>query len=185
MGRPRKQVSLAELAHAHGVPMVESDNVGCPRTFEWIEARSPDVIASVYLNQRIGKDLLRVPSRGCINIHPALLPRHRGLFPYFWVLANSETETGVTVHYVEEQFDTGAIIAQERLAVKPEDTIQSLSYRSAQVGGPLLVRALDAVASGMAGTPQGQSGASYHSWPTSGAYRRFRQAGAILARCGS
>jgi folate-dependent phosphoribosylglycinamide formyltransferase PurN len=177
LGKPRKQLSVAEVARKHGVPVIESADVNRAETFDWIEALSPNLIASVYLNQRIGCGLLQL--RGCrtINIHPALLPRHRGLFPYFWVLADSETETGVTVHCVEEKFDTGAILAQERLEVTPADTIQSLSYRSAQIGGPLLVRAVAAVAAGVSGVPQLAPDASYHSWPTHAAYVRFRQAG--------
>jgi methionyl-tRNA formyltransferase len=177
LGRSRQQLSVAEVAREHGVPVIESSDVNRPETSHWIEALSPSLIASVYLNQRIGRDLLRLPGCRTINIHPALLPRHRGLFPYFWVLADSETETGVTVHYVEEKFDTGAILVQERLAVTPADTIQSLSYRSAQVGGPLLVRAVDAVAAGAPGVPQSAPDASYHSWPTHAAYVRFRRAG--------
>jgi methionyl-tRNA formyltransferase len=177
LGKPRKQLGVTELARQHGVPVIESANVNRLETLAWIEALSPSLIASVYLNQRIGRDLLNLTGCRTINIHPALLPRHRGLFPYFWVLADSETETGVTVHYVEEEFDTGAILAQERLAVMPTDTIQSLSYRSALVGGPLLVRAVDAVAAGASGVPQSAPEASYHSWPTHDAYVRFRQAG--------
>ncbi len=177
LGRPRKQLSVAEMARRHGVPVIESADVNRAETFHWVEALSPSLIASVYLNQRIGRDLLHLPGCRTINIHPALLPRHRGLFPYFWVLAESENETGVTVHYVEEKFDTGAILAQERLEVRPTDTIQSLSHRSALIGGPLLVQAVDAVAAGEAGIPQSAPDASYHSWPTHVAYVRFRRAG--------
>ena len=107
-----------------------------------------------------------------------MLPHNRGLFPYFWVLADGEIETGVSVHFVEDRFDTGDIIAQERMFVKPEDTIQSLSYRSAQVGGPLLVEAVRNIMAGsVERIPQDADRASYHSWPTSEAYRRFRRLG--------
>lgn len=178
LGRPRRVLKVAELARARGIALTESADVNSPETVQWIRERRPDLIISVYLNQWIGNDLIDLPPQGCLNIHPALLPRNRGLFPYFWVLADGEKDTGVSVHFVEKEFDTGDIIAQEKFDVCPEDTIQSLSYRSAQVGGRLLVDAVDAIATGtVRRTPQDPDEASYHSWPTSEAYRRFRRAG--------
>lgn len=177
LGRPRKVRTVDEVARRCGVPIIHSADVNARDTVDWIAGLEPDLIASVYLNQWIGQPLIDVASRGCINIHPALLPHHRGLFPYFWVLCEGDSETGVTVHYVERRFDAGAIIAQEPIPVGSDDTIQSLSHRSAVVGGPLLVEAIGAVERGDPGRPQPVTGASYHSWPSSEAYRRFRRSG--------
>ena len=178
LGRPRQVMNMVEMAHQQGIPVTESHDVNQPETLSWIEARQPALTISLYLNQWIGEELLTLAPQGCINIHPALLPHNRGLFPYFWVLANGDEETGVSVHFVEKKFDTGDIIAQQKIAVTPEDTVQSLSYKSAQVGGPLLVQAVDAIAAGkVTRIPQDPTRASYHSWPTSEAYSRFRQAG--------
>jgi len=177
-GRRHNTLTLEELADEHDIALTESSDVNSPETMRWIQERQPDLILSVYLNQWIGDDLIALAEKGCLNIHPALLPRNRGLFPYFWVLANREPATGVSVHFVEKKFDTGDIVAQEKIEVTPEDTIQSLSYKSAQVGGPLLVAAVDDIAAGMVNRiPQDHTEASYHSWPTSKAYRRFKRAG--------
>lgn len=178
LNRPRQVLKVAELAQEHGIALTESTDVNSAQMLDWIRELQPDLIISVYLNQWIGSELLGLAPKGCINIHPALLPRNRGLFPYFWVLSNGERETGVSVHVVERQFDTGDVIAQERIEVTPEDTIQSLSYKSAQVGGSLLVQAVDDIeADAVTRLPQDPALASYHSWPTSEAYRRFRRAG--------
>lgn len=177
-GRSRRVQTVSELAAKHAIPLIHARDVNAPSIQHWIEERQPDLMISVYLNQRIGEELLALPPRGTLNVHPALLPRHRGLFPYFWVLAHGENETGVTVHFVDATFDTGAIVAQQTLEVTPNDTIQSLSYRSALIGGPLLVKSVDDIATGtVSPVPQNGSQASYHSWPTSEAYRRFRRAG--------
>ncbi len=178
LNRPRQVLRIAELAQKYGISLTESADVNSTQTLDWIRELQPDLIISVYLNQWIGLELLELAPKGCINIHPALLPRNRGLFPYFWVLSNGETETGVSVHVVEQQFDTGDVIAQERIEVMPEDTIQSLSYKSAKVGGDLLVQAIDDIeADTVTRLPQDPALASYHSWPTSEAYRQFRRAG--------
>lgn len=178
LGRSRQVANMVDLARSQGIPVIESRDVNELETLRWIRARQPDLIISLYLNQWIGAELLSLAPCGCINIHPALLPRNRGLFPYFWVLANGEQESGVSVHFVDRSFDTGDIIAQQAIAVTPEDTVQSLSYRSAQIGGPLLAEAVDAIASGeLTRIAQDPARASYHSWPTSEAYRRFKRAG--------
>jgi len=178
LGRPRKVLKVAELAQKYAIALTESADVNSAPTVGWIRALQPDLIISVYLNQWIGPELLGLAPLGCINIHPALLPRNRGLFPYFWVLANGETVTGVSVHIVQREFDAGDVIAQQQIEVAPEDTIQSLSFKSAKVGADLLVQAVDAIeANAVVRSPQDPALASYHSWPTSEAYRRFRRAG--------
>ncbi len=178
LGRPRKVFKIRELAQKYGLALTKSADVNSAPTIAWIRGLQPDLIISVYLNQWIGPGLLGLAPKGCINIHPALLPRHRGLFPYFWVLANGESETGVSVHIVEPEFDTGDVIAQARIEVSASDTVQSLSYKSARVGGDLLVQAVDAIeADAVVRLPQDPALASYHSWPTSEAYRRFKRAG--------
>lgn len=178
IGRKPKVHSLREIRSHYGVPVIGSVDVNNPQTIEQIKAWQPDLVISIYLNQLIKTELIHLPSQGTLNIHPALLPRHRGLFPYFWVIAGGETETGVTIHWVDEKFDTGDLLLQERIKVEPGDTIISLSYKSAVVGADMLVRAIQLIA---AGNPphlsQDHSQASYHSWPKPADQRRFRKQG--------
>jgi methionyl-tRNA formyltransferase len=175
LGR-RKVPALRAMAKENDVPLVGSKDINSPQTMEVIRSWRPDLVISVYLNQRIKAPLIALPKLGCINIHPALLPRNRGLFPYFWVLANGDEETGVTVHRVDEKFDTGGIILQERLPVRPEDTIQSLAYRSCVLGADMLVEAVRLIEEGTAPSiSQDGSLASYFSWPRRADLRRFRQ----------
>ena len=72
--------------------------------------------------------------RHIINVHPALLPKYGGHGWYGMkvheaVLANDEKETGMTVHYVDYGVDSGAMILQEKMAVLPEDTPESLKAK--------------------------------------------------------
>jgi methionyl-tRNA formyltransferase len=175
LGR-RKVPSLRAMAREHKVPLLGSADVNSPQTMEVVRSWRPELVISVYLNQRIKAPLIALPGLGCINIHPALLPRNRGLFPYFWVLANGDEETGVTVHWVDEEFDTGGIILQERLPVRPDDTVQSLAYRSCVLGADMLVEAVRLIEEGA--TPsiqQDESRASYFSWPKRADLRRFHE----------
>jgi methionyl-tRNA formyltransferase len=166
------------MRRLYNVPVIGSTDVNNPQTLAQLKAWQPDIILSIYLNQLIKKEVINLPRQGTFNIHPALLPRHRGLFPYFWVIANGESETGVTIHWVDEKFDTGHLLLQKKLVVTPGETITALSYKCAVLGSDLLVEAIKLIE---AGNPprisQDSSQASYHSWPKPADQRRFRQQG--------
>jgi hypothetical protein len=178
IGRDPKVHSLRDMRRLYGVPVIGSADVNSPQTMAQLQAWQPDVVLSVYLNQFIKKPLINLPGQGVLNIHPALLPRNRGLFPYFWVLADGDTETGVTVHWVDEKFDTGELLLQETIPVEPTDTIISLSYKSSVVGANMLVQAINLIAGGSPPRlPQNHQLATYHSWPKPADQRRFRRNG--------
>lgn len=178
MGREPKTHSLRDMRRLYSVPVIGSADVNSPATRQQIEAWQPDLIFSIYLNQLIKPALINLPARGTLNLHPALLPRHRGLFPYFWVLAEGDQETGVTLHWVDEKFDTGNILLQKKVPVEPGDTITSLSYKCALVGAETLIQAVQMLAEETpAGLVQDNSRASYHSWPRPADQRRFRKQG--------
>lgn len=178
IGRTPKVNSLRDMRRLYSVPVIGSTDVNQKETVDQLQAWQPDLIISVYLNQLIKRTVINLPSQGVVNIHPALLPRHRGLFPYFWVLANRETETGVTIHWVDEKFDTGQILLQEKIRVEPRDTIISLSYKSSLVGADMLVKAVKLIETGQPPRQQQDNRqASYHSWPQPADQRRFRENG--------
>ncbi|MBI1878691.1 MAG: hypothetical protein HYR94_10785 [Chloroflexi bacterium] len=178
IGRTPKVNALRDMRRLYGVPVIGSTNVNSLDTLQQIQTWQPDLVISIYLNQLIKKSLIDLPKCGVINIHPALLPRHRGLFPYFWVIAGGETETGVTIHWVDEKFDTGHVLLQEKISVLPSDTILSLSHKSSLVGAEMLVKAVNLITSGAPPRlPQDHTQASYHSYPKPADQRRFRQQG--------
>ena len=175
--RPRVP-SLQQMSREFSVPMVGARNVNAPAAVRVCGDWQPDLIISVYLNQRVGTRLIRMAQIGVINVHPAYLPRSRGLFPYFWALANGDAETGVTVHWVDARFDTGAILVQEKLPITSDDTVISLAQKSAEMGAELLVRAVRLIERGdPPHMPQDTQRATYHSWPTPMDVRRFTQRG--------
>lgn len=178
ISREPKVHSLRDMRRLYNVPVIGSTDVNNSETLAQIEQWQPDIVLSIYLNQLIKRDLINLPAQGTLNIHPALLPRHRGLFPYFWVIAHKEPETGSTIHWVDEKFDTGEILLQEKIPVLPEDTISSLSYRCAVLGADMLVKAVKLIE---AGNPphleQDNNQASYHSYPKPADQRFFRKQG--------
>lgn len=112
-----------------------------------------DVVALAgYLRLLPGEVLAEYPSR-VVNVHPALLPAFGGPGMYGErvhraVLTSGARVSGATVHYVDEEYDRGAILAQWPVPVLADDTIQSLAARVLKVEHVLYPRVLDAVASG-------------------------------------
>lgn len=80
---------------------------------------APELIVSWFWTKRVPRSLLALAPRGGVNVHPSLLPRHRGADPYFWTLRRRDAQTGVTVHRLDDQYDTGPILLQRSVPVPP------------------------------------------------------------------
>ncbi len=89
----------------------------------------PDMIISMHYRSLIPGRFLKLAKKGSVNLHPSLLPAYRGTNSVAWVIINGETETGFSYHRMDEKFDTGALLLQERISVEPTDTAFSLFHR--------------------------------------------------------
>ncbi|SFM56843.1 methionyl-tRNA formyltransferase [Methanolobus profundi] len=77
----------------------------------------------------IPREIFSLPKSGAINIHPSMLPKYRGQHVINWAIVNGETKTGVTVHFVDDDLDTGDIIAQRSVPIYFDDTAKQLHDR--------------------------------------------------------
>ncbi|WP_251952443.1 methionyl-tRNA formyltransferase [Salinibacter ruber] len=171
--------SVRGALQAHDIPEHTPENVNDPDFLGFLREREVDLVVSIACPQIVREDLLNCPPEGVINIHGALLPKYRGKLPSFWVLANGEEKTGVTVHYMNEDLDDGPIIVQKEVPIHPEDTLHSLVLRSkVQYGASVLAEAVRQIAAGTVetkGNPEGE--ATYFSFPNQEAIHRFRERG--------
>jgi methionyl-tRNA formyltransferase len=131
-----------------GLDVLSPESVSAPEVVENLAALSPDLIVVVDFGQFLKQNVLALPSKGAVNIHPSLLPKYRGAAPIQWAIANGDTETGMTVLYMTEKMDAGDIILQEVVAVHDEDTALTLEPKLAEVGARLLIKTLDLLREG-------------------------------------
>ena len=115
------------------------------------------VVLAGYL-RKVGAQTLRQYSDRIINIHPALLPKFGGQGMYGQnvhqaVLEAGETETGVTIHLVNDEYDRGQILAQRKVAVLPTDTVETLAARVLETEHAFLVETLQKIIDGKIGLP--------------------------------
>jgi methionyl-tRNA formyltransferase len=108
-----------------------------------IKSLEPDLIIVADYGKIIPKNILDIPKFGALNVHPSLLPKHRGATPIQYTILDGDIETGVTIILMDEQVDHGPIIASEKLKVKGEKlTYSELLKNLADLGGDLLIKIL-------------------------------------------
>jgi len=121
----------------------------------------PDLILCAGMPWKLPAAFLALPRLGSINVHPALLPRHRGPYPFEWTFRHGDAETGITIHRMASEFDTGAILAQTRVPILDDDDVNALVDKFPAVFPALLAEALARVANGDPGDAQDESQATY------------------------
>jgi len=139
----RGQITVAtpvkQYAASHQLPVLQPRNFRSVDTVAELAALKPDIIVVAAFGQILPKTVLDIPRYGCLNIHPSLLPRFRGVSPVPAAILAGDTFTGVCIMLLDPGMDTGPIMAEAQSPVLPWDTTGSLTIRLAQIGSQLLV----------------------------------------------
>ena len=149
-----------------------------------IEAAQADVMVVAAYGLILPQWVLDTPRLGCLNIHASLLPRWRGAAPIHRAIEAGDLETGVTIMQMDAGLDTGAMLLLEPTAITPVDTTTSLHDRLAQIGGRLIVQALElAGRDALTATPQSPEGVSYaHKIDKAESQIDWSQSAEVIAR---
>ena len=171
--------SAADVARRYGISVYRPANINSAEFVRTLgDEIRPDLLISVAASQIFRREVLSVPSLGCVNVHAAPLPRYQGMMPNFWAMLHGEEETAVTIHYMVEKLDAGDIILQEPVPIYRNDTLRSLIVRSKKIGVKALLKAIDHIEGGVVeARPMATSGATYFSFPKRDDARRFRAQG--------
>jgi len=147
---PPIKKALVGRARPPGAPIFQPAKIKDPQTIEEIRRLVPDVIVVVAYGQILPRDVLQIPRLACLNLHASLLPRWRGAAPIQAAIAAGDSDTGITVMYMDEGLDTGDILLQRNIEILPSDTGGSLHDRLAQIAPGTLLESLRLLASGNA-----------------------------------
>jgi methionyl-tRNA formyltransferase len=150
---------IQRVAAAAGIPVVWVNSAA--EAAKEIQRIAPQIAVAACFLWRLPRAALEIPPLGILNVHPSLLPAGRGPEPVFWTLRRGERMTGVTVHRMDEGFDTGPIVAQAEMPVPEGISAPELERNLMTLGGNLLVDALPALAAGtLQPRPQPMQGVS-------------------------
>jgi methionyl-tRNA formyltransferase len=163
-GRGQRLVPSAvkRLALEYRLPILQPLSLRQPQEVEKLATLKPEIIVVAAFGQLLPQSILDIPPLGCINVHPSLLPQHRGPSPITAAILAGDEVTGVSIMLMDRGFDTGPILAQSQIAISPQDTAGSLRDKLAQLGAQLLMQTLPLWLGGcLAPQPQDEQRATY------------------------
>ncbi|MGY1932404.1 methionyl-tRNA formyltransferase [Nocardia gipuzkoensis] len=141
--------SVEELAREHGIPVHLTERADA-ETIDLVKRVEPDVIVVNSWYTWMPAELYNLPPHGTLNLHDSLLPKFTGFSPVLWALISGASETGLTVHRMDEGLDTGDILVQRSIPIGPTDTGTELVMRGMELIPGALGEALAALDSGTA-----------------------------------
>ncbi len=146
----RKQELMAspvkECALRHNIPVFQPIKI---RTdYEDIAALNPDLIVTAAYGQIVGMKLLNTPKYRSINVHASLLPKYRGGAPIHEAIKQGESETGVTIMYMEKGMDSGDILAQRKIPITDDDNSGTMFEKLSLLGRDLLLEVIPKLVNG-------------------------------------
>ena len=153
---------VKQLALDHGIEVAQPRSLRLDGKYpddaraaqEQLLALRPDVMVVAAYGLLLPAWVLALPRLGCLNIHASLLPRWRGAAPIHRAIEAGNERTGITIMQMDEGLDTGAMLLAESLPIGARDSTATLHDRLADLGGRLIVEALEMAACG--GLPAGQ-----------------------------
>lgn len=138
-------VIMDDLAEEYGIKLYKVKNINDSTVVEQIRQEKPDVIFQIGWSQIFVPEIIRVPKKGCIGLHAALLPKDRGAASLNWALLRGEKKTGVTLFYMTEKADEGYIISQKEFDIDERDDINTLHAKSDLASVELLMENIEAI----------------------------------------
>ena len=155
-----------------GIPVHKTSDINAIASEAFVSAVAADYLLCAHFNQLLKPMLLSIPTRGCVNIHPSLLPDYKGVDPAFYMLLEQAQQIGVSVHFQSEQFDEGDLLVQRSLEMVSSESLLSLNSRLFVAGAEAFISLMSEDAL----FPVRQdSGGRYDSWPTSNQVARLRK----------
>ncbi|MBE6732780.1 MAG: methionyl-tRNA formyltransferase [Ruminococcaceae bacterium] len=149
-------------AEEKGIPVFQPNTLKDDAVFEELKSLAPELIVVVAYGKILPERILNIAKYGCINGHASILPKYRGASPIQWCIVQGETETGVTIMYMDKGMDTGDIIEIERVKIGDDETADELFDRLSYVSADLTVATIEKIANGTAKrTKQDESKATY------------------------
>lgn len=154
---------VATLGEKLGIPVFRPNRLKDPEVYDLYATLKPELAILAFVTDILPEKLLTIPTIGTICYHPSLLPRHRGASGIHWAIIQGDQRTGLTIFWVDRGIDTGPILLQKEVEIKPEHTTGSLYFNKLfPMGVEAIVEAVGLIKEGKAPRiPQDESKATY------------------------
>ncbi|OGP87466.1 MAG: methionyl-tRNA formyltransferase [Deltaproteobacteria bacterium RBG_19FT_COMBO_43_11] len=139
---------VKNLAQKYCLPVFQTENIKDHSFLDILKSLNPEIIVVAAFGKILPKAIIDLPSLGCLNIHPSLLPKYRGAAPINWAIIRGEIKTGVTIMLMDKGMDSGDILMQEETPIIEQETFGQLQNRMATQGALLLIKTIKQVIAG-------------------------------------
>lgn len=144
-GHKLQPTDVKVAAQNAGIPVYQPQTLKNGELTELLDEIKPELIVVAAYGKILPEYIINYPKYGCINVHASLLPKYRGAAPIQWAIINGEAETGVTIMQMDKGLDTGDMLMTEKTEIGMYETAGELFDRLAQIGGKLLVNAIEKI----------------------------------------
>jgi len=127
-----------------------------------IKELEPELVISAGFEHKVPEEIIDIPEKGIVNVHPSYLPFNKGSHPYIWSIID-ETPAGVSIHYMSPEIDEGPVIAKKEVMVTPEDTGKTLYNRLTRTSVQLFKDNWEKISNGVDAKPQEKEGTTHYS----------------------
>ncbi|HEV3312509.1 MAG TPA: methionyl-tRNA formyltransferase [Chloroflexota bacterium] len=161
-GRQVQRGLVAASADRLGLPVLQPHSFKDSEAVDALRETQPQLLVVASYGKILPRRVLDIPERGAINLHPSLLPRHRGASPVAWTILSGESVAGVTLMEMSAKMDAGPIIAQREVPLSGDETTESLTAILSVENAALLMDSLPGFIEGtLVSVPQDEAAATY------------------------
>ena len=174
----RSLSTVKRVAKSFNIPYHLVRDINYAGYLNTLRALKPDIVVS-FQHQIFKDDLLNLPAVACLNCHPAMLPKYRGVKPIFWAMKEDERAIGVTVHTMGRKIDTGRIVCQKEFPIVKGRTLAENYVAAYELSVDAIVEAIqkcqdrDSINS----LPEIPASARYYKHPTTRDVQEFSRKG--------
>jgi methionyl-tRNA formyltransferase len=126
LNRSTRLYSVRSVFRSQNIPIIPTTAVNSLQYQSTLNELNIDLIISVACPKILKKKILRLPRKGCINLHAGYLPQYRGIAPLFWAMLHKEKTVAISIHFMNEKVDDGEIIGQTEIPIESTDSLHSL-----------------------------------------------------------
>ena len=163
-GRPLDPLKTA--AQAHDISLLQFKRMRDREAIAAFKGLNADLCVMAFVTDIVPEAILDAPSRGSIQYHPSLLPKHRGPSSINWPIIQGETKTGLSIFWPDKGLDTGPVLLQKEVEIGPDDTLGAVYFdKLFPMGVEAIAEAVGLVANGTSHKiPQDEAQATYEGW---------------------
>jgi len=146
-GKKLSESAVKKFAIQNGFPLLQPENLKDPDFIQQLENLNAD-LQIVVAFRMLPEIVWKMPRLGTFNLHASLLPQYRGAAPINWAIINGESESGLTTFFLDKQIDTGEIIFNEKILIRPDETLGELHDEMMIKGAELALKTTKAIQEG-------------------------------------